>query len=55
MERWQRKPLGSRRKKKGLAGVERVAVKHSGRREREDGTLMMLSSQKAPSPVNRTV
>jgi hypothetical protein len=39
----------------GLAGVERVAVKHSGGRERGSGTLILLSLQKALSPVNRAV
>jgi hypothetical protein len=51
MERRQQKPLRSRRKKKVL----RVAVKHSGRRGREDGTVIVLSSQNALSPVNRAV
>jgi hypothetical protein len=44
MERRQRKPLGSQ--EEGIAGVERVAVKYSSRRERGDGTLILLTSQK---------
>jgi hypothetical protein len=41
--------------KEGLGGVQRVAVRHSGRRERGDAKLILLASQKARSPVNRAV
>jgi hypothetical protein len=35
-----------------LAGVEWVAVKDLGHRERGDKKLILLAPQKAPSPVN---